>query len=168
MEKPLTKIITSPELRKRLEDRYWPKVDKRGVNDCWNWAAKAKHPYGYGRMTAGRGVNLKAHQIGWALTNGPIPTGMMVCHSCDNTSCSNPAHLFLGSQVENMQDAKRKGRTSKPPVHLGSNHHNAKRSENDIAAISADRRAAHRVAKDYGVCEMTIYRVRKGNARVDT
>lgn len=162
MKKPLTEIITSPARREALENRYWPKVNVAGPNECWNWNAKARHPYGYGRMTAGRGVNLKAHQIAWALENGPIPDGMLICHDCDNPSCCNPSHLFLGSQTDNMGDAKAKGRTSKPPVFRGLQHHNGKLSNEEIAKILTDPRPADAVAAEFGVSSKTIYRVRWG------
>ncbi len=162
MTKPLTRIVLDSDARANLEARYWPKVDRRAADECWEWKAKAVHSYGYGRMTAGRHVHLKAHQIGWALKNGPIPEGMSILHRCDNPKCCNPDHLFLGTQLDNMGDAKRKGRMSKPPVRFGEAHHNAKRRDDQIAAIRADKRSASKVALDYGVGASTIYRVRWG------
>lgn len=162
MEKPLVRIIRDAEARGNLERRYWPKVARGSEEACWPWLAKARHPYGYGRMTAGRGVQLKAHQIGWALANGPIPEGMSILHRCDNPGCCNPAHLFLGDQAANVDDAKQKGRMSKPPVHRGASHHFAKLSDAQVAAIREDRRSAAAVAADYGIATKTVYRVRWG------
>lgn len=162
MEKPLSAIIQNESARRNLERRYWPKVGKVADDDCWLWLAKAKHPYGYGRMTAGRGVHLKAHQIGWALANGPIPEGMSILHRCDNPGCCNPAHLFLGDQAANMGDAKRKGRMSKPPIHRGASHHLAKLSDEQVSAIRDDQRSATAVAADYGIATKTVYRIRWG------
>jgi len=48
--------------------------------------------------------------VAWELLNGPVPGGMHVCHSCDNPPCCNPAHLFLGTAVDNAADREAKGR----------------------------------------------------------
>jgi hypothetical protein len=96
-----------------LDKRYWAKVVKsRG---CWGWKA-ATNATGYGVIGAGRPTPqraLLAHRVSWELHFGPIPAGMFVCHRCDNPPCSNPAHLFLGTQSDNMGDAARKGRTQR-------------------------------------------------------
>ena len=49
--------------------------------------------------------------MAWSFTNGPIPDGMFVCHRCDNRQCCNPAHLFLGTNSDNVRDMKIKGRS---------------------------------------------------------
>ena len=162
MEKPLTKIIQSVTAKANLEARFWPKVNKKTVSGCWEWISAARHPFGYGRMTAGRGVNLKAHQIAWALENGTIPDGAFVCHSCDNPSCCNHNHLFLGSQKDNMGDAKAKGRMSKPPLHKGETHPKSKLTNAEVVAIIADKSSAKLLAAKYGVTAKTIYCIKRG------
>lgn len=55
---------------------------------------------------------LYAHREAWKEANGPIPPGMLVCHSCDNRSCVEPTHLFLGTDKDNQHDSINKGRHS--------------------------------------------------------
>ena len=79
---------------------------------CLEWTGW-RHPRGYGKMTVhvdGKQTGRLTHRVAWELANGPIPEGMLVCHRCDNPSCCNPDHLFLGTDVDNMRDAREKGR----------------------------------------------------------
>lgn len=75
---------------------------------CWNWFG-LKDKDGYG-VLCHDGLHSRAHRLSWEINNGVIPKGMMICHSCDNTSCINPDHLFLGTPLDNMNDKKNKGR----------------------------------------------------------
>lgn len=99
-----------PEISQSDRDRFWSKVEKT-ENGCWTWrytrkcSAKPRHA----NFAVG-GDSYPIGRIAWWLTKGPIPDGLNVCHTCDNGECANPAHLFLGANSENMQDALAKGR----------------------------------------------------------
>lgn len=151
--------------RASLVERFWKKVDIRSPDECWNWIAKAKTQFGYGRLTNGRHVHLKSHRVSWELTNGPIPVGMIVCHRCDNPACCNPTHLFLGTKKENTHDMMRKGRMVAPPVRRGASHHNATIPDEDLPAIRLSKLPRKQLAETYGVSAKTIYRIQTGKSR---
>jgi hypothetical protein len=107
-----------------LAVRFWARVEKG--DGCWRWTGQTNED-GYG--TLGRGGYPKrsvlAHRLSWELHNGPIPDGLFVCHSCDNPRCVNPAHLWLGTNGDNIRDAASKGRMRQQkyrPTHCKHGH----------------------------------------------
>lgn len=111
-------------LQRPFADRFWEKVQK--TDTCWLWTAAANH-LGYGQIALVPKQRVRATSAAWFLTYGAWPPkGMFLCHRCDVPRCVNPAHLFLGTQRDNMQDAKRKGRMKLPPPSPGITNVNAK------------------------------------------
>ena len=89
------------------EKRFWGKVNQ-AEEGCWLWQGTLlKQGYGCFKIA---GKMYKAHRVAYLYTEGAIPTGLILCHSCDNRRCVRPDHLFLGTCKDNMQDAVRKGR----------------------------------------------------------
>ena len=91
--------------------RIWARVAPVEASGCLVWeGSKTRHGYGY--LTARRlsASPLYVHRLAWESCFGPIPDGFDVCHRCDNPSCCNPDHLFVGTRSENMRDMAAKRR----------------------------------------------------------
>lgn len=135
-----------------LRRRFEAKVARTG--DCHLWTAYCT-PSGYGEIGVGGkyGGTVRAHRAAWELYVGPIPAGLRVLHRCDVRRCVNPAHLWLGTQQENMVDMRRKGRAGAPPRVI---------SDEQMAyarhLYTAERHTCSQLAVFFGVCEETIRR----------
>ncbi len=122
---------------------------------CWEWTGHIGSN-GYGQIKAfGRMVS--AHVFAFTLYKGPVPDNLQVLHSCDNPSCVNPHHLFLGSHADNVSDKCKKGRGRFRP-HLGSKNGCSKLTEEQVKEI---RELKGRViqtvmAERYGVSQALI------------
>ena len=92
-----------------LAERFWENVDRSaGPDGCWPWI-KARMPSGYGMIGIGRRPAL-THRVAWELAHAH-PGDAHVLHRCDNPPCCNPAHLFLGTNSDNIADRVEKGRS---------------------------------------------------------
>src|SRR5687768_1716284 len=86
---------------------FWAKT-RRTERGCLQWTGHI-HDDGYGCANAG-GKPDRAHRVAWRLKRGPIPPGRCVLHTCDDRTCVEPLHLFLGTKQDNMDDKVAKSR----------------------------------------------------------
>lgn len=95
------------KLKEKDVNRFYSKITK--TQDCWNWTACKTH-FGYGHFRL-NGKMVMAHRVSWIDTFGEISDGLSILHKCDNPSCVNPGHLFLGDYADNARDREQKGRS---------------------------------------------------------
>lgn len=89
---------------------FWSRVEVTKPDQCWPWRGR-KDAAGYGLFTTG-GVGHMAHRVAYFIAFSKDPESMQVCHECDNPTCCNPGHFFLGTIADNMADRTAKGRTA--------------------------------------------------------
>lgn len=120
---------------------------------------------GYGSFSHKTSRSARAHRMAWIFAVGPVPRGAVVCHRCDNPSCVNPAHLFLGSQADNMRDKIAKGRQLR-----GEGIGTSRLTEQQVSEIRArhgayniDGESCRKLAAEFGVSDKAIWHAVKGN-----
>lgn len=97
--------IEKPKIDPQI--RFLSKIEK--TSTCWIWKG-ARFANGYGVFSFSHSRNMKAHRFSYEIYKGPIPSGKLVCHSCDVKLCVNPDHLWIGTQKENIRDCMNKNR----------------------------------------------------------
>ena len=123
--------------------------------------AKDKNGYGWQRKNGER----KAHRAAWVEAHGTIPDGLWVLHKCDNPSCINPEHLFLGTAKDNSEDMRRKGRQKYPGFSLkGETNPNSKLTQAQVEYIRMVYKwgMGPALAREFKVHPFTINRIVRG------
>ena len=142
-------------------NRFWKRVDVKKPDECWKWTPPLDS-YGYGVICNNYKI-LKAHRISWELHFGPITNGLHCLHKCDEPSCVNPNHLFLGTHTDNVRDMHKKGRA---PDTAGVANGNAKLNEDAVRNIrkyyAAGAVKKEWLASVYGVHRITIHQIVSG------
>ena len=136
--------------------RFWSKV-QTAEGGCAEWIG-ATYPTGYGNFYW-QGRNHPAHRIAWLMSGQRIPESYYVLHRCDNRLCVEPAHLFVGTHQDNMDDMAGKGRRA---PQAGATNGNARLLPEQVAAIKVDNRSHRELGLEYGVSKTTIGLIKRG------
>jgi hypothetical protein len=144
--------------RRPAAERFWSKVDRSGGPDaCWPWTG-ARTTGGYGHFCLHHGTQRYAHRIMAHIHIGFLPRNLCVCHwACDNPSCVNPRHLFVGTQADNNRDRDAKGRTS-----CGERHGTARLTWTQVLEIRESSESQKALAGRYCVSKSQIGLIRAG------
>lgn len=149
-----------------IEDRFWDLVEVLDINSCWEWKGyTGNRKYGTFQI---KNKNSMAHRISWMIHNGEIPNGLLVCHKCDNPSCVNPNHLFLGTPKDNMDDMNQKGRARHDNNPRGNLRRQIKIRDEQVLDIRhryLNGESCNSLSKEYGVGRAHIERIVSGKRR---
>lgn len=151
------KLPKPPLARIRAKVDCAPGLGPNG--ECHEWTGH-RDPKGYGKMNFG-GPGKLVHRVMYSLVVGD-PGDMLVCHTCDNPPCCNPAHLFLGTNQDNMDDMNAKGRAIHP---AGDEHANSKIADADVRGIRESTESSSALARKFGVSASLIAQIRKRKSR---
>lgn len=129
------------------KDLFLKQIEK--TNRCWIWRGSLNKQTGYGRIQI-NGKRMGAHRFAYSIFKGDLVDGLFVCHTCDNPTCVNPDHLFLGSSLANIADCIIKGRNTK-----GEKHGSHKLTENDVREMrrlyATGKHTQKSLAERYGI-----------------
>ena len=140
--------------------RFWSRTRLDAATGCAIWTGPPRSN-GYGQVSY-LGRNFKAHRFAWMLSGGTPADGVVICHRCDTPLCVNPQHLFAGSQRDNLDDMRAKGRAVF--VH-GEKVGSARLTESLVHGIRkriASGESDSAIARSVGVCSRTIRDIRCG------
>jgi len=138
-----------------LKDRFLDKVHPEPMSGCWLWGAAADEN-GYGRINVDGRISL-SHRVSYSLFCGAVADNDCVLHKCDNPSCVNPEHLWLGDRKDNADDMHAKNR------HIyGERHVHHKLKECDAVQIKDSNETLAVLADRFGVSISLVSAIRNG------
>lgn len=145
--------------------RFWAKVNRQSEKECWEWNASVD-TRGYGNVGVPQGdgsfLTQRSHRVSWMLTHGGVLGRKdLVCHTCDNRRCVNPAHLFLGDHLANNRDCLKKGRW---PIPRGEANGRAILTAEQVADIRASFETVANLAKKYGLSKSAMADAKRGKS----
>jgi hypothetical protein len=144
-------------------DRFLSFVEKS--DGCWLWRGPQTHD-GYGRFGSRLlRKRIRAHIFSKFLETGEVPS-LLVCHQCDNPLCVNPAHLFIGTHLDNNSDCSRKGRARvETKIHRGEANGRSKLTEEEAKRLRDRARGGESptaLAVEFGVSATVVAHIRDG------
>lgn len=150
-------------LSKSKIDEFLSKVEVDEATGCHNFVGHC-NPEGYGQLYVAyrkKGKHTeRAHRIAWSIAHGEVPECLCVLHTCDNPSCVNPEHLYLGTNADNMKDKADRERI------VGERNPNAKLTERQVLDVlkmfHEDKCTIGAIAREYAVGHSTIGNIVKG------
>jgi len=145
--------------RKTPEQRFWERIDKRSVNECWEWMGR-KEKEGYGIFTI-NGKRMATHRYSYELHNGSIDKKLDVLHKCDNPACCNFLHLFQGTHIDNMKDMISKNRHA-----IGEKIWSTKLTESEVIEIRErlqNKIPERTIAQEFGVSRGAISCIKRND-----
>jgi hypothetical protein len=140
----------------RLKQNFDKFVNRK--SDCWDWTGRIEKGYPKLSCRKGLGANF-GHRASWIIYYGEIPPGKSVLHKCDNPKCTNPDHLFLGTNADNINDMLIKQRNPK-----GSKVGTAKLNESNVLEIKKKLACGEKlvdIAKKYCVTIQAISMIKR-------
>ena len=143
-------------------ERFESFVERVPFSGCWIWLAAVDEPprLPYGKFWINDlSRSIAAHRAAWLLFVGQIPDGKLVLHRCDVPCCVNPAHLFLGTNLDNTQDMIRKGRKY---LSRGELSHHAKLTEEQARQVRDMQGTQSVIAAKFGISQTAVSAIKRG------
>lgn len=137
-------------------ERFMSNVQK--TESCWKWIG-GKTSFGHGNFFFD-GKSYMAHRLAYTLFNGEIPKGMVIMHKCDNPECTNPEHLKLGTQADNLADMRAKKRHK-----FGESHPKTTLTEQQVREIKSTPLkygSGILLAKKFNITPQAVSMIRSG------
>lgn len=153
------KLLGRLAISEEGQKQFFSRIKKGAPEECWEWQG-GFHESGYGLFSfsvrPSKPVYIRAHRIAYYLTHGNLPKDEVLCHTCDNRKCVNPAHLFAGTRADNAHDMVSKNRQA-----IGEKVYMAKLTPQEVRwarfLYFVEGIGYKKLAPMFGVAESTMY-----------